>query len=321
MIAYYPVLRGKQYELIALRELAEHFSDKFCAVHPVIEPVRSRGASRLRATCEALWSAGISHTILFNPTVGDFADSSAAGIYPITDELREDISPLGAILDSTESIARTLRDYALVNPAQNPQLLLFKRELGSSAELQEFIEAAGDATLMIPPAVSAGRYLRFNRAASAILLNDNFKPRSRNLDYVSDGPELFTSSHLYASLDGYHGVADYLTIGEDFNEGGFLPRVVAIHWTYLDSDGEVWIRHFTSGESSRAGDVPGKFLTAATKLVEAFADSRHANIAFDAIRQYVADEKFPGLGTVKKLSMLNHMLVMNEAIVSSAGEA
>lgn len=317
MINYFPVLRGKQYELIALRELSFAMSGHESAIHPIIEPVRSRTTSRLRLTCETLSKSGIPHTVVFNPQVGDYRESTQIGEFPIAQELADSDIPLGAILQSTEEIPSTLASYSTARSEPTPPLILFKRELGNSEELQEFIESSVDATLLLPPAVSAGRYRRFNRSVSAVLLNDNFKPRARNLDYVTDGPELFTSSHLYAELDGYQGVADYLTVGESFNEGGFLPRVVAIHWTYLNDNGEVWIRHFTSGESSRSGDVPGKFLTAATKLVESFEDKGSTNSALDAMRALVENEKFPGLGTVKKISMLNHMLVMNEATIQA----
>lgn len=319
MISYYPVLRGKQYELIALRELSEALSGSPCAIHPIIEPVRSRTTSRLRFTSEALKRSNIAHSIIFNPQVGDYLEDTEKGEHPIAEELAGVDAPLGAILNSTEDIPRTLASYSAVRDNSNPPLLLFKRELGNSEELQDFIKSANNVTLLLPPAVSAGRYRRHNRTAKAVLLNDNFRPRARNLDYVNDGPELFTSSHLYAELDGYMGVADYLTVGESFNEGGFLPRVVAIHWTYLNENGEVWIRHFTSGESSRAGDVPGKFLTAATKLAESLGKEESANPAVEAMRSLVENSKFPGLGTVKKISMLNHMFVMNEAIIQADG--
>ncbi|WP_139017639.1 sce7725 family protein [Brachybacterium squillarum] len=317
MIKYYPVLRGKQYELIALRELAGFFQSSPCSIHPVIEPVRSRTSSRLRTTSIALNQSGIDHSIIFNPHVGDFQDDTQIGKYPVVEQLAESEINFGAILSSTEAIPRTLSDYRTCLESSESTLLLFERELGNSRELETFIEDSNNVALLLPPAVSAGRYRRFNRTATAVLLNDNFRPRSRNLDYVTDGPELFTSSHLYAELDGYEGVADYLTVGEGFNEGGFLPRVVAIHWTYLNDNGEVWIRHFTSGESSRAGDVPGKFLIAASKLVESLSDVDNNNPAARAMRDLVASSRFPGLGTVKKISMLNHMIVMNSAIAQA----
>lgn len=111
MIKYYPVLRGKQYELIALRELAGFFQSSPCSIHPVIEPVRSRTSSRLRTTSIALNQSGIDHSIIFNPHVGDFQDDTQIGKYPVVEQLAESEINFGAILSSTEAIPRTLSDY------------------------------------------------------------------------------------------------------------------------------------------------------------------------------------------------------------------
>ncbi|MCC6122212.1 hypothetical protein LA429_05615 [Weissella cibaria] len=39
MAVYYPVLRGKQNELLAIRDLYRNNSDIFKFIHPVIEPI------------------------------------------------------------------------------------------------------------------------------------------------------------------------------------------------------------------------------------------------------------------------------------------
>lgn len=53
---YYPILRGKQFELIALRELAGHIQPD--VIRPVIEPVRGNLAPIIK-TLEALSESGI----------------------------------------------------------------------------------------------------------------------------------------------------------------------------------------------------------------------------------------------------------------------
>lgn len=59
---YQPYLRGKQFELIALRELAESMGETG-VVHPVIEPVKE-STSTLRLTIEKLKENNVAYTVL-----------------------------------------------------------------------------------------------------------------------------------------------------------------------------------------------------------------------------------------------------------------
>lgn len=324
MIQYYPVLRGKQYELIALREFSAAPPPNAPGFHVVIEPVRQRGQGRLRDTVRQLSTIGAQCSIIINPTVGDYSRLPDDGYYPLFSELSDIYSTPGinpAVIATgqgqVEGPIKVLEDN---QESLDGALILFPRPIAASDSVEQYIRGAKHSLdLVLSASISAGRYRRFNRDRSrAVLLVPGFASRSRNQDYVEHGPELFSDAHLYAQLDGYAGIADYLTVGSDYNEGGFLPRVVAIHWTYLNEQtDEVWVRHFTSGFSSRAGDVPGKFLAAARKLVE-FLDANFVeNPAATEMRALVAAQRFPGLGTVKKLSMLNHLYVMADVIGES----
>lgn len=67
---YYPILRGKLNELLALRELAPLELKNFT---PVIEPVKT-DIKALVKTIEALNSNTIEPYIIINPTIGDFSN-------------------------------------------------------------------------------------------------------------------------------------------------------------------------------------------------------------------------------------------------------
>lgn len=66
---YFPYLRGRQFELIALRELLEgkRISEK---VIPIIEPVKP--SSTLLKTLKTFVKNDREIAVVFNPTVGDF---------------------------------------------------------------------------------------------------------------------------------------------------------------------------------------------------------------------------------------------------------
>ena len=63
---YFPILRGKQFELIALREISNILKAQKSIVSPIIEPVKE-SSSVLKKTLEVLRANDINFNIgLFN---------------------------------------------------------------------------------------------------------------------------------------------------------------------------------------------------------------------------------------------------------------
>ncbi len=110
-------------------------------------------------------------------------------------------------------------------------------------------------------------YYRRSIHSNRVLLNDPFEAKQRNADY-SDDTELFSEDHLYFHDDGYIGFSDYLTIGDKYNEGGFLPYCVVIHITFFDSQKRLLIKHFKSDSIGDTRDTAGKFYEALSKFVK-----------------------------------------------------
>jgi hypothetical protein len=153
------------------------------------------------------------------------------------------------------------------------------------------------------------------RAVPLVKWQDRFPKQIRNLDYVDLPEQLFSDDHLYLEEDGYVGISDFQTIGDGYQDGGRLPRAVVLHLTYQrEPTGALYIRHFTSDSNLDAADTAGKFSEAVKKLVS-FADERNLrNPAVDKFRFYEANGSFPGLGTLKKVSIQNHVYVMQQAM-------
>ena len=68
---YFPYLRGRQFELIALRELIENDCIN-SSIIPIIEPVKP--TATLLKTIEAFVSRDREIAVVMNPEVGDFVD-------------------------------------------------------------------------------------------------------------------------------------------------------------------------------------------------------------------------------------------------------
>jgi hypothetical protein len=145
-------------------------------------------------------------------------------------------------------------------------------------------------------------------------LEDKFKPQVKNADYLRTPDEFFSDDHLYYEDDGFIGFGDYLTIGDDYAESGWLPYAIAIHLTYKKENDEIWIRHFVSDSNSDTTDVAGKFGEALEKLIE-FVDGE--SITTGAINEFRAlhmSGHYPGLGSVKKLSIKHHIELVHDLL-------
>ena len=69
-MVYHPYFRGKQFELVAIRESAPLQAD--AAITPIIEPVKEQ-LSVLKKTLDAVQDAGGSAIVITNPQIGEHA--------------------------------------------------------------------------------------------------------------------------------------------------------------------------------------------------------------------------------------------------------
>jgi hypothetical protein len=119
--------------------------------------------------------------------------------------------------------------------------------------------------------------------------------------------EPFSEDHLYYLEDGYVGFADYSVVGEEYNETGFAPYAVAIHIVYFDTDESLRVKHFVSDSNDDISDPAGKFQEALSKLVEWNEEKKLDTVAMREFEDLYRREAYPGLGTVKKLSIMHHL--------------
>ena len=143
-----------------------------------------------------------------------------------------------------------------------------------------------------------------------IRLDNCFIERPRNVDYLSIPEEKFTEEHKFYHEDHFYGLSDYTALPKDFIDGGMLPYAVAIHMTYEKNSDEIYVRHFVSDTNDDQSNIQRKFFEAASKLKEFFS-SKEKTQAINELIQLLDNEKYPGLGVIKKLSIRNHLELMN----------
>jgi hypothetical protein len=146
-----------------------------------------------------------------------------------------------------------------------------------------------------------------------ILLSDRFDAikKERNNDYAKKDDEFFSDDHLYYT-DGYVGFSDYSIVGQEYQESGFAPYAVAIHIVYFDREDNLRIHHFVSDSNDDINDPAKKFYEAVSKLVEWNASMHLETEGIKMFEELHRTGAYPGLGVVKKLSIMHHLQLMGE---------
>lgn len=303
---YFPYFRGKQFELITIRENAVAMAKH--GICPIIEPVRE-SLSGLQRAIEALQAAGAEYVVVTNPKHGDHAEDSVPSLF---DSVRGMISSnknghsLGLIL----SPSTTLSDIqSFIKESANHSISLIHYGLHDPSILDPIVTLPSVRENIFIDGYSGKLYQRQFRGSTRIMIRDGFRKRV-NRDYPEE--ERFSDLHLTYQEEGMQGFGDFLIVGDEYSESGGPAYAVAIHLTYLDpiQFNEMMIRHFISDRTNTPIDPAGKYLEALNKLVS-FADSNPNKIfesrALAEFRRSYRERHFPGLGYVKRLSMQHHL--------------
>jgi len=311
---YFPYLRGKQFELIVLREIKEFATDN-SLISPIIEPVKETTVT-LAKSLQCMIQENQNFNLIINPTVGDIKNPDK--IVQLIDEVLggyENFQP-AVIIDERKSIERISR--IVDNHGLNNLSVICNGIPRSEEEFLRFLNSNDIKYVVLNENISSKRFIRTVKKQDnlRVTLSSPFKALRRNVDYREKDNEFFSDEHLFYSEEGFHGFADFTTIGDEYSDSGFLPYAVAIHLTYLNDEEEIWIRHFVSDSNEDTTDPAGKFGEALEKLI-GFIDQRGIDsIACQEFRKLHQEEAYSGLGVIKKLSVKHHLELINNFLIS-----
>lgn len=300
---YFPYLRGRQYELLALKELVQKglLNDR---IIPVVEPVKI--SPTLKSTLESYNKEKKTIALVLNPDVVDF---DAEGTNHLFGFLTSNIIP--AVLVN-KKFKTTIDEIVKFGFSKEQVIVVFTTEENTLL----FNDCYKDGT----PLFCMGPDKRFFRKMDIekkVLFDDHFIKQSKNSDYLKKDDELFTEDHLNYYDDGYCGFGDYSIIGKEYDESGFAPRAVAIHVVYFDESNILRVHHFVSDSNYGIEDVAGKFYEAIQKL-ERFLplqESQNSTHALSILLSYAKNGYYPGLPSLKKLSIMHHIELLNNYLV------
>ena len=312
---YLPYLRGKQFELIALREFAA-LCPNCTTILPIIEPVKSTYNS-LNLAMDLFISNNLKFALVLNPTDGDFKDS----VVNLLDELplltNNTSSYIPAFLVTASGIANIatiIRESSLDNV-----MLIFKESINIEDYQVLDLISHGQVQYIVSADTNSRQTNRYLRATGKhiIRLDDKFNEQKKNSDYLNTPEELFTDEYNYFNTEGdYYGFSDYTVLSKNFIDGGMRPYAIAIHLTYKKNNDEVWVRHFVSDTNDSPANIQGKFEEASRKSKD-FFQAFDKTTAIDELIAMVDEERYPGLGVIKKISIRNHIELMNNILSQS----
>lgn len=303
---YFPYLRGRQFDLIACRELIEEsrLSER---VIPIIEPVKA--SSTLRSTLQTFVTNNREIAVIQNPSVGEYLSEF--------DELNQnDIEAFETLMNSEyiipaflmenedtlrQSIQRFSETYRAINYEDiiiihnNPTLL--ESHINLFSQNQPLFTLTPDHILF-------RRRINNNR----IIFEDRFTPEQRNADY-NNRDIFFSNDHLYYEDEQCEGFSDFSIVSSNYVESGFAPLAVAFHIIYPRDNNDLYVKSFVSDSNDDIRDPAGKYYQALTKLNnwELKNDNRIQTLALSIFLEHFEAGSYPGLGTVKKLSIMHHI--------------
>ncbi|PHQ88617.1 MAG: ATP-binding protein [Sulfurimonas sp.] len=308
---YHPYLRGKQNELILLRENAKLISDS--SMIPIIEPVKKNSAP-LNKAIQSLMKENVEFILIINPKHGDYKSNPLPLIENALGLVGEyQKFSMAYIVDANSSLLN-VKDF--LNEHTNKSIVFIHNGFPKPKELAELLfefENIQKHIFMDNQKLYQRQFKKPN--IEKILIRDGFNKKDSNGQYPNDEP--FSELHLTFEDEGMDGFGDFLIAGDTYSESGGPAYNVAIHLTYLNEDEIMNIRHFLSDkmEIPTPKDPAGKFAEALSRLIEAVEEEDSLLLkskAYMKFKELYDTGHFPGLGVVKKVSMQHHLELLSK---------
>lgn len=316
---YYPYLRAKQFELKALRELAENYGGAVSSqLFPILEPINKEDRALTLAT-DVFMDNGLKFALVVNPSEGDFRHSTVRFELPNAERLESERGnwiPTYIVSNKATAILSMIREsrYEQV-------MLLFPNGIDEAVSGMDALLCMDEVQYVVSNFAKTSRSMKRRLqedGKTIVCLDDNFKEQPKNADYAGIVDELFTENFFYYESDGYDGYSDYTALPSAIAIGGMLPYAIAIHMTYKRTEDQIYIHHFVSDTNDTNRDTAKKFMEAGRKVISFYEEMTEftpsakelilrAKNANKGVRGEEADLAYPGLGYLKKLSIKNHI--------------
>lgn len=306
---YYPYFRGKQNELLTIRECTKLMKQQNFI--PVIEPVK-QSLSALERALGVIKNDNGNAIVIINPSYGDHSKAGEEISCLLTNSFNDcNNIEVGILLKKDLKIDEVNN---LISKHNTHRITFIHDGFTDANSIIENNLYPKDPRNIFIEGQSGKLYQKKFSDGEKILIRDGFQ-RRRNKDHPET--EFFSDLHATYKDEGMQGFGDFLIVGDDFSEAGGPAYAVAIHLTFIDKnlDGAMYVDHFISDRQDTPTDPAGKFLEAVKKLINKINSENHnfyETLALNEFRELNERRHFPGLGYLKKLSMNHHIQTLSK---------
>lgn len=315
---YYPVLRGKQNELLSIREIVEKLGRNNLII-PIIEPVKNseRSIADLNRCLESLDSNDLEAVLIVNPRCGGDFDNNKRAIEQIIQTTKQAYNKISyGLWIGSETSSFELNSF--IANIDAPFYLLHHSQYENLDELHALLDGNSNFKKNILDVNNLSRSYISSFSDNKVKLTDNFNKQSPNGEYRGILNEFFSDTYLNYESEGFDGFSDYSIVGADYTDGGFTPNTVVFHLVYEAQHlNGIWIRHFLS-ETYRTNQDIGMMIIEALQELQGFL-AMHPQIleystACVELMRILDEARTTSLGNLKKLGIKHHLELMIDVL-------
>ena len=303
---YFPFLRGRQSELLALRDLAKDISkDGF--VIPIIEPVKINPTTL--KSINRFIEEEMPFLLICNPIHGKLSTRDDLLVNSELElALRDYEYWIPTLCVDTKTTVEKYEEFiasycfwemALIHYGKPPKKVVTEIEM-TDIEYHVFLDKPKTPT----------KYKESISRINRVYIRDPFN-RTRNKDYPQ-GPRSFTDMNTRDGNPQNINFGDFSIVGDYYSETGGPPYAIALHHIHLAEDSKcLEISHFLSDRRDTTADPSGKILEAVTHLVEALPGLHPNNTsACNEYREIYENRTLKSPAYMKRLAIKHHLEVI-----------
>jgi hypothetical protein len=302
---YFVILRSKQSEMLALRDLVDEIVENGEIV-PIIEPMANDRT--LDIALDRFVDATLEFCMIGNPERGELQNLPLATIKEqVFDAHLEEYDNVIATLyvggaTTTEGIEEFINLY-------EPRARAYFFTGQTSAAVVDAIVADEPQYVMFLRSAGIARAVQDRFAAEIVVdVVESFVGRLKNSDFPDD--EFFSDQHLTTPNEHAEHFGDYSIIPRGLATG-WAPYCVVIHYVYKrhDEGDALWIKHYKSDTNDSPDDPAGKYREALDKLIAdlpTLGDDNRTRVT----AQFEGDDTrdhYPALATLKRRGIVHHL--------------
>ena len=301
---YFPFLRGKQNELIAVRDLAADIVRNGNVI-PILEPVNSN--STTLKSINQFMKVSMPFLFICNPIYGEFSHNPSLLVDSVINHGLKDYGNWVPSFYINEATTPKAFD-AFIKKYDNYDLALIyygkpRQDIECEATCIRHHVFVGESV--------GNNYIQSIPRSKRVFIKDPFRRQAKNADYPDD-PEFFTDLNTNTGNLDDRDFGDFSIVGDYFIYNGGPAHAVAVHHIhFVDNSHSLHVSHFISDRTETAADIPGKIIEAVNHLVESLDNFQPNNTqACEEYREMSRTQYSHGLGYLKRLAIKHHLEVI-----------